>query len=353
MIGTVPARANLVIVPTWDSTITSDPAYSAITNTIMQAIAVYAGTFSNNITVTITFETMSGGLGESEYYTIPAIPYSTYRSALSSSASTLYDHTALAHLPNTSTNPVNGSSTVYMTLANVRALGYTNKSTGFNGYSVYPPSGKTDGIVLLNTSIMNFTRPPTNSSDYDLFAVASHEMDEILGIGSALTDLNNGDPAPTGDVSVLDLFRYDQNGNHSFNTAEASEAFFSIDGVTKLVQFNQYEGGDFNDWYSYPYGGNPPRVQDAFATPGAAPNLDVELIALDVIGYNLIIPKMALTKISANTERISWSPTVPGFILQESTNLASTNWLNSASGTNNPVTITNTAAVKLYRLGHD
>lgn len=352
VLGGTPVRANMVIVPVWDTTITSDPAYSTITNTIMKAIAVYAGCFSNNITVYINFQEMTSGLGESSY-AYYYVSYSYYRSHLAAGASTFYVTNALAHLPNTTTNPVNGNVTNYVNLPLGRALGMTQDGFG-HSINWSTSASDPDGTVYLNTSLMNLSRPPTNADDYDLMAVASHEIDEVLGIGSALSGLNNGDPAPTGAIPPFDLFRYDQNGNRSFNTDSNALAYFSLDGATRLVQFNQYDFGDFNDWNSWPYGGIPPRVQDAFSTPGATPNLDVELIALDVIGYNLVIPKLTLTKTGARTTTISWPASTAGFILQVSTNLASTNyWQDSITGTNNPVTVTNSAPAKFYRLGRN
>jgi hypothetical protein len=111
-----------------------------------------------------------------------------------------------------------------------------------------------------------------------------HEINEVLGLGS---DLPGGgffsDPAPE------DLFRYDSLGNRSFTTNPSAKAFFSIDGMNDLAQFdNQNDGGDFGDWQSNPLpNGVQPQVQDAFATPFSNPTLGVnELTALDVIGYN-------------------------------------------------------------------
>lgn len=355
VLGLTPVRANLVIVPIWDATITNDPAYATITNTIMQAIAVYQGCFSNNVTVYIDFQEAAGGLGESTYY-LNTISYSMYRSYLAADASTIYDTNALLHLPKTTANPVNGANSIAVHLANGRAMGLTGVTTnGLDANHVGWDSSlsQPDGTIYLNTSVMNLSRPPANFNDYDLMAVASHEIDEVLGIGSALSGLNNGDPAPTGDIAPLDLFRYDQSGSRSFNTTSNSQAYFSLDGVTKLVQFNQYDQGDFNDWYSWPNGGSPPRVQDAFLLNNATPNLDVELIALDVIGYNLVVPKLTLTKTGAHTTTISWPASTAGFILQVSTNLASTNWLDSVTGTNDPVTVTNSAPAKFYRLGRN
>src|SRR5262249_17770315 len=89
---------------------------------------------------------------------------------------------------------------------------------------------------------------------------------------------------------VQDLFRYSSGGARSYTTA-GDDAFFSLNGTTDLVQFNQnqqFGGGDFGDWH--PSG--TARVQDAFATPLATPTLAtsaglVEIVNLDAQGYNL------------------------------------------------------------------
>lgn len=343
LLGVGPAQGNLVINATFDSTITGDPNAAVIESTIDSVIALYEASFADSVTVTINFQETGGGLGQSSSYLVPGVAYSTFRSKLAAAATTANDTSALAHLPAGSSNPVNGSTTLALTLPNGRAL-------GFSGPEWDAPSGQTDGIVYLNTAMMNLDRTSINPSKYDLFAVAAHEIDEVLGLTSALDGLANGAPAPTGDVEVMDLFRYDQNGNRSFSTASSAQAWFSLDGTTQLVRFNQDAAGDFHDWYSP--GGQTPRVQDAFATPGATPNPTVELIALDVIGYHYLVPTIAIANASNGVTTISWSPDTPGFALQESTDLVSAAWLNSASGTNNPVTLTNTTAIKFYRVFH-
>lgn len=50
----------------------------------------------------------------------------------------------------------------------------------------------------------------------------------------------------------------------------------------------------------------------------------------------------------ASTFTVSWGPDLPGFVLQETPNLSS-NWLNSASGSTNPVTILSSAPAMFYR----
>ena len=343
LLEVAPARGNLVINATFDSTITGDPNAAVIEGTINSVIALYEASFSDPITVTINFHEVAGGLGQSSSYLVPGVSYSAFRSRLAARATTANDTIALAHLPGGTNNPANGSTTLALNLPNGRAL-------GFSGPDWDPPPGQTDADVYLNTSSMNLDRTSIDPAKFDLFAVAAHEIDEVLGLTSALDGLANGDPAPTGDAQVMDLFRYDQNGNRSFTTASSAQAWFSLDGTTRLVRFSQDATGDFHDWYSP--GGQTPRVQDAFATRGATPDPTVELIALDVIGYHFLVPTIAIADTGNGVTTVSWSPDTPGFTLQESTNLLSAVWRNSASGTNNPVTLTNTTTLKFFRVFH-
>jgi hypothetical protein len=263
----------LTINPIFDVTITGDPQAATIEAEIISAISVYESTFSDPITVTINFREQSTGLGNSGWGLQP-FSYSSYRAALVSHATTADDATALASLPNGANNPVNNNANVNLHLPLARAL----------GFSADPGPGQPDGSIALNTSIMNYTRTSIDPNKYSLFAVVSHEIDEVLGFSSALNGLTNGAATPTGPVDPEDLFRYAQNGSRSFTTALASAAYFSLDGTTDLARFNQTQGGDFADWYSP--GGQTPQVQDAFGTAGSTPVLAVELRVLDAIGFH-------------------------------------------------------------------
>ncbi|MDB6124717.1 MAG: hypothetical protein JWQ71_3710 [Pedosphaera sp.] len=284
------ATGGLTIVPTFGSSITSDPQSAAIQSTINSAIAVYASKFSNPITVFITFEKVSIGLGSSSSY-LQARPYSSYRAALVSHATTADDTAALAHLPGGSSNPVTGDPSINVNLPLARALGFST------------PAVPQDGTISLNTSLMNLSGAETDANKYALFSVVCHEIDEVLGFGSALNNLSNGAPAPTGPVSPNDLFRYDQNGARSLTTDANAIAFFSLDGTTQLARFNQTQGRDFQDWYSP--GGQTPQVQDATGTLGATPVLGVELRMLDVIGYTPVVAQAAITASAGSGGTIS------------------------------------------------
>ncbi|MDB6057088.1 MAG: hypothetical protein JWO95_932 [Verrucomicrobiales bacterium] len=344
---TVQAPAGLVITPIFDSSITSDPNSATIQQTINAAIQQYEAAFSDPITVTIQFSKMASGLGHSSTY-INNIAYSTLLTALNSDAKTTNDAIALAHLPAGPNNPVNGNSSVTLTLPNLRALGLSGA----------PPAGQPDSTISLNLSVMNLSRSSIDPSKYDLMAVAQHEIDEALGFGSALNGLANGAPAPTGPVGVIDLFRYDQNGARSLNTSSSAQAYFSLDGVTDLVRFNQSQSGDYQDFYSP--GGQTPRVQDAFGTHGATPNLGVELIGLDALGYNLVsaipVPQIISNAKTGNTIALTWTSQANlNYQLQYKTNVAQVGGLNlgGAIKANGPTTSTSdtiAATQRYYRI---
>lgn len=271
-----PARlpAGLIINAVYDSSITNDPNAATIQNTINAAIQVYQTTVSTPITVTIKFQTMATGLGQSSTLAGPT-SYADYLTNLRNASQSAADTAALARLPNGTTNPVNGDAQMNLTTANFRALGFNEN----------PPPGQPDSTISLNISQMNLSRESPDAGKYDLFATVSHEIDEALGMASSLSGAQ-GAPPPAGPVSGIDLYRYDQNGNRTYDLNLNTQAYFSLDGTTQLARFNQTSGGDFGDFYST--GVFTPQVQDAFGNPGSAEILgNAELTALDVIGYNL------------------------------------------------------------------
>jgi hypothetical protein len=278
---------NLTIIPTFDASITGDPNGAQIQATINQAISFYNTNLTTQtaVSVKITFQTMSGGLGMSSTAVVTDLNFSTYRAALASRATTANDTLALNSVQAGPNNPVNGTSLMAVTTANCRAL----------GISVNPPS---DSTISLNTSIMNLQHGViTDANKFDLYAVASHEINEALGLGSALNS-----PTPSSAARPMDLWRYDQNGARSYTADPSAQSYFSLDGTTRIVQFNQTQtlgSGDYGDWFS-PAGHTPVRVQDAFATPGVSLDNGVaELTALDVIGYTPVPEPAAVLPVVA------------------------------------------------------
>ncbi len=272
--GASSAFANVVITPTFDATINADPNAVQIKATINQAIAFYNTNFTDNINVDIKFQ-LGGGLGSSSTW-YQFMSYSQIRTALGTDATSTDDATAMSFLASGAVNPVTGGANMALTNANARALGFT--VAGGNG-----GSDPFDSTITLNASICNLVHGTnTNASFYDLYAVASHEIDEALGSSS-----NAGDVFGGGRTNVTDLFRYNGAGVRSWDTSSTHAAFFSIDGgTTNIVEYNQlsHSPGDWGDWIHH---NGTPQVQDFSGTPGVTVNMGPsETRLLDVIGYN-------------------------------------------------------------------
>lgn len=310
---TVAAGAGLIITPVFDATITGDPNAATIENTINQAILSYETRFSDPINVTITFQEMGSGLGMSSTYG-SAIAYSSYYNALTADSKTSNDALALAHTPGGPNNPVDGTSSIRVTTANQRALGFNTS----------PPPGQSDSTISLNVSLMNLDRQTINPSKYDLMSVVSHEIDEALGTGSGVGQAN---------IEPADLFRFTAAGARTYTTA-GDDAWFSINGgTTDLARYNQDSGGDYGDWWST--GSHTPQVQDAFATPAATPNLGVELTVLDVVGFDYIVaalpPRIQSVARSGNNIVLSWNSMAGRtYQVQYTTSVSPTSWTNLA-----------------------
>ena len=61
-------------------------------------------------------------------------------------------------------------------------------------------------------------------------------------------------------------------------------------------------------------------------------------------------PTLVIAPASPGNATVSWFPATAGFVLQESLNLSTTNWVNSPSGATNPVVVPATMPKKFYRL---
>ena len=273
------------ITATFAGTITSDPNASSIEAAINSAIATYEGLFVNPINVNIEFTELNGGLGQSSKQ-LMRFNYSNFYSAYAANAASNNDPAASAALaagvvPNEADNPLAGlsgvtnRSDIAVSTVDARALGLCS-SVCVNAAGGY------DGYINLNT---NITSPGSagSSLQYYLVPVVEHEIDEVLGLGSALDSNFQSSAEPE------DLFRYDSSGNRSYTTNPAGQSFFTLNRTNDLAQFdNQADGGDWGDWRSNPLPNMvSPQVQDAFATPGADPSLGVEITALEAIGYDV------------------------------------------------------------------
>lgn len=343
--GGVTAPAfGLTIIPSYDSSITNDPNGRAMTNAIYAAIKALQTNIADNFTVYIHFTNdPTVSLGQSQTWG-GGYAYADYLAALKATAADANDTNAISQLPNSLTDPLIGGTNIHLTLALARHLGL---DTGEG------PDG-VDSTISLNTTLMNFTRPPGNSTNYDMQGTVAHEIDEVLGTSSGL-------PA-TNIVWAMDLFRYTTNLVRTFTT-NGDDAYFSVDGTNLWARFNMDPGGDYADWWSAsgfwaPPGITPhPQVQDAFGNQGTVEDLGPnELAMLDAVGWTLTAPVPAtapilwMVKSGPGQATILWADSFDGYVLQERTNLLSGMWVASASGSTNPAFITVSTGQKFYRL---
>jgi len=270
-----PAAGGLVIVPNFNANV--DQPTRDIINSV---INFYEATITTPITVNINFRNMTTGLGSS-FFVFYNVSYSSYRTALGAAATSPDDATALSNTATGSANPINSNPSIAVKSANGRALGLSTPEVTFSSNSPCP-SFTGSGCIGINVALAN--------SHGDLVAVLEHEIDEILGLGSALS----GNTTPAIPWSQ-DLFRWGGPGVRSYasnpsttNPCAGPAAFFSIDGgATNLNQFNNCaNGADYGDWITH----TPSQVQDAITNFSGTPSLtstSAEVRSLDVIGYSL------------------------------------------------------------------
>lgn len=61
-------------------------------------------------------------------------------------------------------------------------------------------------------------------------------------------------------------------------------------------------------------------------------------------------PLLSIVAAGPGQATVSWEPDTPGWVLQETLSLSPTNWVDSSSGSTNPIVVPATLPTKLYRL---
>jgi sugar lactone lactonase YvrE len=269
---------------TYDNTVpaTAQTAFNRV-------ISTYESIFTTNITVNIDVTFGNTDLGESVSEQ-QGFSYSAWRAAMIANANANPGNTcataAAASLP--ANDPI-GNRTVFLNTANARALGLTANTA-------------VDSTITFSNSVTFEYNGVAVSGEADFLDVAAHELNEALGIGSALTGLADNAPIPTGDYFPEDYFRYSAAGTRAITTTPSAIVYFSYDGGhTNVAQFNQAftaqgaSGLDRNDWV-YGNFGCPAAtvyVQNALQCLGQAVVIGSgpEITVLSALGYDSSIPQ--------------------------------------------------------------
>jgi hypothetical protein len=291
---TAPAARAVVILPSFDSSITTLSNAAAVENAITTAINAMDSLYNNPGTVQVLFQFDAGlGGGASTNSSIVSTSYSGYVSALQNDLAAHPGNatlaTAVAHLPTAPT-----LTTDFGSVPDISVTGpFANLILGTGKFLCFNSSG----------SFINGCNASTAGSYESVVAISStavapieHELDEVIGgggPGTTLTDISTGEPATLG---PLDLYRYRSTGagcttasgltqTLSWTDSSSAVACLSIDGGhTAFAQFNQVGGGsDYGD-FAAPV----PAIQDAFesGTPPPYTTASPEFEMMESIGYD-------------------------------------------------------------------
>lgn len=261
----------------WDASVAKAP--SGFEQAVIDAAKYYTTLFTSssgaklviNIDVgygEIANTTLSpSALGESESYGY-LTNYATVTSALGADGYSF----AASNEPST--------SQFFVTSAQAKALGMISGSAtgvdGFIGFSTLSGTGYSWNF----TANANGSNSGTGSTQFDLQAVAQHELSEVMGrIG-----MEGAIMSTKATYTTLDLFNFKSAGNLQLSGAGG---YFSINnGANNLGTFNNAAlyGGDITDWASY----SSPS-QSGTLPAGSASNLADSYNAFLAPGYNGLV----------------------------------------------------------------
>ena len=83
---------------------------------------------------------------------------------------------------------------------------------------------------------------------------------------------------------------------------------------------------------------------------GGSYSLEGGFWALPIVVQTPNTPTLSIVPLGPGLARISWTPSTPGFVLQETFSLSPASWVNSLSGAANPVDVPASIPRKFYRL---
>jgi hypothetical protein len=326
---TAPARASLIITPTFgesiatlpidDSADPTSPTVGQVEASVTEAITAIDSLYGNVGSVPVLFEYGSGGGGATTNSARYPMSYDDYVGALTAASvanpanATLA--TAVAHLPADATLEAEFGTVpnvaVSATLANV-VLGQLtlSQSVCFNGSQQFVAGCGQQYAAVVTLSaptasaglVANYYATPGAGLNSTAVSVVEHELDEVLGGGGAGSTL----PGSAFSIGPLDLYRYASTGSGcttatgltstlSRTTSLGAVACYSIDGgATAFAQFNQAGGGsDYGD-FAEP----DPSIQDAYvpAFPADAYSAtSPEYVMMQSVGYDAATPEPPAT----------------------------------------------------------
>jgi hypothetical protein len=187
--ATTEASTGLIINPTFDSSILTDPNSAAIQAMINRAIAIYESLFSDPITIQILFrysitapngDPLPADVLSASRSAVYTVSWNNFISHLRADARTSNDNVANASLPGSAL-----STNIAPSSGNGRAVGLDTPPAMFPDGTL-GQGGPFDGIVTLNSAQPFWFTRPLISGSFDARRSVEHEIDEVIGLGSYL-----------------------------------------------------------------------------------------------------------------------------------------------------------------------
>jgi hypothetical protein len=243
------------------------------------AAQVFASHFLNDIHINITVDAVPGTnvFGQSNSVFLE-ISYADLLAKFRAGAKTPNDQIAIGPKGSmTGNDPTTGVGTWWLIRPQAKALGHI------------PDDLSEDGITTFGAGNSFTFSGAIAAGTYDFHGIAAHEISEVMGrVGLSGGTLGS----TTNSFTLIDNFSYTGPGTKGLRAGPGN--YFSIDnGATLLKLWNDSlaNGLDSRDWAA-------PGTDDAFnqfSRSGVVnPVSAIDLQLMDVIGYELAAPAMAM-----------------------------------------------------------
>ncbi|HLH98638.1 MAG TPA: NF038122 family metalloprotease [Xanthobacteraceae bacterium] len=270
---------------TWDASVVDAPR--GFIQAVVDAAKLYSTLYSNKAVINIDV-----GYGEIGGTTLPA-----YALGASDPFGYLTDYSIVTSVLsgdgfNFSAANEPTASQFFITSAEAKAMGLVDSAAGLDGFMGFSDLTGT-GFSWNTAGSANGLNGGTKANQFDLQAVAEHEISEVMGrLGIEGLPVNG---TPT--YSPLDLFNYQSPGMLALSP---NGGYFSpLNGFINLGNFNNAaaNGGDIADWASnasiaqsgtlgLPRGSY--DAYDAFTFPGVNGHVSLsDIVESEALGYTL------------------------------------------------------------------
>ena len=216
-----------------NATINNANAPVGFATAVNDAVALFENTFTNNVTLNITFNYdvkdpgyASSSTNNYKYY----VPYANIKTALQGV------NDGKNFLPAKDPFATTDGAGFIVSDAEATVLGLTTDNSD-------PANTNLDGIVTMDSQNWSFDPSTVGATQYDAVGALEHEISEVMGRSCGLNKTNGFVASP------LALFRYSSSGVIATSTTPGSD-YFSTDGGATVMRANMGEGAndDLADW---------------------------------------------------------------------------------------------------------